>query len=113
MSPLNRIAQLSEELRNAAETVASVSATRADLAAKASQLSDENALLRSQLRDAQEQSRRDSETIARLAKDKLELVETCKNAANVLAALAIGDLSRVRPDSPALSQLRQAISRHA
>ena len=31
------------------------------------QLSDENALLRSQLRDAQEQAKRDSETIARLA----------------------------------------------
>jgi len=30
------------------------------------QLSDENALLRSQLRDAQEQAKRDSETISRL-----------------------------------------------
>ena len=37
------------------------------------QLSDENALLRSQLRDAQEQAKRDSETIARLAADKQEI----------------------------------------
>lgn len=80
MSPLDRIAQLSEELRNAAETVASVSATRADLAAKASRLSAENAILRaekehkencianlrSQLADGQEQAKRDSATIKRL-----------------------------------------------
>ena len=35
-----------------------------------SQLADENAILRTQLRDAQEQAKRDTETIARLSSRK-------------------------------------------
>lgn len=35
-----------------------------------SQLTDENAILRTQLRDAQEQAKRDTETIARLSSHK-------------------------------------------
>lgn len=49
MSPLDRIAQLNAEVGT---------------------LTRENAMLRSQLHDAQEQAKRDSETIARLAKEK-------------------------------------------
>ena len=35
-----------------------------------SQLTDENAILRTQLRDAQEQAKRDTETIAKLSKER-------------------------------------------
>ena len=34
------------------------------------QLTDENAILRTQLRDAQEQAKRDTETIAKLSKER-------------------------------------------
>ena len=52
------------------------------------QLTDENALLRTQLHDAQEQAKRDTETIARLAKDKRELVRMVSLSASELASLA-------------------------
>lgn len=40
-----------------------------------------------------------------------ELLEAAQNAANVLAALATGQLKGVTPDSPALAQLRSAIAK--
>ena len=47
-----------------------------------SQLTDENALLRSQLHDAQEQAKRDTETIARQRNEVEILAQACeqKNA---------------------------------
>ena len=46
------------------------------------QLADENAILRSQLRDAQEQAKRDTETIARQRNEVEILAQACeqKNA---------------------------------
>ena len=46
------------------------------------QLTDENAILRSQLRDAQEQAKRDTETIARQRNEVEILAQACeqKNA---------------------------------
>lgn len=52
------------------------------------QLSDENAPLRSQLLDAQEQAKRDSETIARLVKDRddsISLLRTCSDDLHMAA----------------------------
>lgn len=51
-----------------------------------SQLTDENALLRSQLHDAQEQAKRDTETIGRLAKDKERMDWLSDNVAYVMLA---------------------------
>ena len=47
-----------------------------------SQLTDENAILRTQLRDAQEQAKRDTETIARQRNEVEILAQACeqKNA---------------------------------
>lgn len=48
---------------------------------------------------------------ARLIAAAPELLDACKNAANVLAALAVGTLTKVERDSPAILQLRAAISK--
>lgn len=49
---------------------------------RVSQLTDENALLRSQLHDAQEQAKRDTETVARQRNEVEILAQACeqKNA---------------------------------
>ena len=39
-----------------------------------------------------------------------ELLDAAQNAANVLAALATGQLETITPDSPAIAQLRTAIT---
>ena len=50
------------------------------------QLNDEIALLRSQLADARQQLERDSATIAKLAKDKRELVSALGTCRSTLSA---------------------------
>jgi hypothetical protein len=47
---------------------------------------------------------------ARLIAAAPDLLAAARNAANVLAGLAIGDLDTVTRDSPALQQLRAAIA---
>ena len=49
-----------------------------------SQLTDENALLRSQLHDAQEQAKRDTETIARQRETTEKLGALCSKRENQL-----------------------------
>ena len=49
---------------------------------RVSQLTDENALLRSQLRDAQEQAKRDTETIARQRETTEKLGALCSKRDN-------------------------------
>lgn len=51
------------------------------------------------------------EANARLIAAAPELLSACRNAANVLAALATGQLKAVDKDSPALLQLRTAIAK--
>lgn len=48
------------------------------------QLTDENALLRTQLRDAQEQAKRDTETITLLAKDNSRVSANFEGACDLL-----------------------------
>jgi hypothetical protein len=48
---------------------------------------------------------------ARLIAAAPDLLAALQNAANVLAALATGQLKSVRPDSPALAKARVAISK--
>ena len=48
------------------------------------QLTDENAILRTQLRDAQEQAKRDTETIALLAKDNSRVSANFEGACDLL-----------------------------
>jgi hypothetical protein len=47
----------------------------------------------------------------RLISSAPELLAACRNAVNVLAGLIQGDLKEIRGDSPALLQLRAAISK--
>ena len=61
------------------------------------QLTDENALLRSQLADAQAQAKRDSETIARLAKDKERMDWLCSDTMEANSFLVF-DVPRHSPD---------------
>lgn len=49
--------------------------------------------------------------IVRAVNSHDELLEAAKNARNVLAALAVGDLKQVRADSSALLALRSAIAK--
>jgi hypothetical protein len=54
------------------------------------------------------------DAIAKLERDQLiaaELLAACQNAANILAALATGQLTAIHRDSSALSQLRAAIAK--
>lgn len=76
MSPIDRIAQLNAEVGT---------------------LTRENVLLRSQLHDAQEQAKRDSETIARLAKDKERMDWLCSDAMEANCFI-VYDFARVSPD---------------
>lgn len=75
------------------------------------QLSDENALLRSQLRDAQEQANRDSETIARLAADKSGLADALSGVYKWLKTFQVGDIAP--PSASIMEAVCSAISRHA
>ena len=69
MSPLDRIAKLNQEVAELKE--AHAAANRLLQLEK-----DTNALLRSQLADARKQLEADSQTIAKLAKDKRELSDS-------------------------------------
>lgn len=111
MNPLDRIAQLNakvgtltrgnvllremnrkQELRCSELVTDAASASEAHAAANRllSLERDSNALLRSQLHDAQEQAKRDSETIARLVKEK----ESLEDAARFIPAEWVEALSR-------------------
>jgi hypothetical protein len=52
-----------------------------------------------------------AEANARLIASAPELLAACQNAANILAALATGQLTAIHRDSSALSQLRAAIAK--
>lgn len=79
-----------------------------------SQLSpDENAVLRSQLHEAQQQAKRDSEMITRLAKDKQEILEQL-----FVALCFVEDCEHCEDYKPGivssrLKKIRETISRHA
>ena len=79
MSPLDRIAQLTERAENA-EKQADIALSNCEAAQR------EVALLRSQLADSRQQLERDSATIAKLAKDKQELVSTLNACHSTLSA---------------------------
>ena len=71
MNPLDRIAQLTERAENAEE--------QCDIVQRICESAQrEVALLRSQLADARQDLERDSATIAKLAKDKRELVSALR-----------------------------------
>lgn len=53
----------------------------------------------------------EGESNARLIASAPELLAALKNAGNVLAGLATGDLKEIRADSPALAQIRAAIAK--
>lgn len=75
------------------------------------QLTDENALLRSQLHDAQEQAERDSETIARLAKDKSGLADALRGCYKWLKTFQVGYIAT--PSASIMETVCSALSRHA
>ena len=73
MNPLDRITQLTERAENAEK--------QCDIVQRICESAQrEVALLRSQLADARQQLERDSATIAKLAKDKQELVSALRRA---------------------------------
>ena len=82
------------------------------------QLTDENALLRSQLSDARKQLESDSATIAKLVKDKRELVSALRDVPAALRELFEADddgpfdLLRANLDS-AMRNAAKVLSRHA
>ena len=90
MSPLDRIAQLTERAPNA-EKQCDIALNLCESAQR------EVALLRSQLSDARQQLERDSATIAKLAKDKRELKE---GAAELLNAIIIWHEAYMRKTPP-------------
>jgi hypothetical protein len=57
------------------------------------------------------QMQNDADFIVRAVNAHEALLEAAKNARNVLAALAIGDLKGIKADSPALQMLRDAIAK--
>ena len=75
------------------------------------QLNNEVALLRSQLSDAREQLEADSATIAKLAKDKRELVSALRNLEH-RAAAALNGVEQLNP-ATVLASCETALSRHA
>lgn len=88
MSPLDRIVQLTQENRSM-ETAALRLADDFDkLTEENRQLSRSVDLLRSQLADARKQLEADSQTIAKLAKDKRELLRMVSLCASEFASLA-------------------------
>lgn len=95
MSPLDRISQLSEEL---------------------SKLRDINLILQSQIADAREQAKRDSEIITRLAADKRELVSTLPDVEFLLRKIGINWReagSMTDSCSRASKEITALLSRHA
>ena len=77
------------------------------------QLNDEVALLRSQLSDARKQLESDSATIAKLAKDKQEILEQL-----FVALCFVEDCEHCEDYKPGivssrLKKIRETISRHA
>ena len=87
-----------------------------------SQLTDENALLRSQLQDAQQQAKRDSETIARLAKGNPELREESVDLLNAIIIWLEADMRKTPPPAESMAayfipsfckNARKFLSRHA
>ena len=78
MNPLDRIAQLTERAENAEE--------QCDIVQRICESAQrEVALLRSQLADARQQLERDSATIAKLAKDKRELISALQRLVHPMA----------------------------
>ena len=75
------------------------------------QLNNEVALLRSQLSDARKQLEADSATIAKLAKDKRELVSALRNLEH-RAAAALNGVEQLNP-ATVLASCETALSRHA
>ena len=75
------------------------------------QLNNEVALLRSQLYDARKQLEADSATIAKLAKDKRELVSALRNLEH-RAAAALNGVEQLNP-ATVLASCETALSRHA
>ena len=79
MNPLDRIAQLTERAENAEK--------QCDIVQRICESAQrEVALLRSQLADARRQLERDSATIAKLAKDKRELVSALNACHSTLSS---------------------------
>ena len=81
---------------------------------RVSQLTDENALLRSQLHDAQEQAKRDTETIARLARDKgiLRAAATCQKATNPSQISSESATPGLRTDNPMAEPVMGGLPRY-
>ena len=73
------------------------------------QLNDEVALLRSQLFDARKQLESESATIAKLAKDKRELVSALRNLEH-RAAAALNGVEQLNPTT-VLASCETALSR--
>ena len=111
MNPLDRIAQLTERAENAEK--------QADMALSNCESAQRDvALLRSQLADARQQLERDSATIAKLAKDKRELMVALRDVPAALRELFEADddgpleLLRANLDS-AMRNAAEVLSRHA
>ena len=93
MNPLDRINQLNAEvatLRSEKQSMETAALRLADdydaLKAKYCELEDRNAILCTRLRDGQEQAKRDSETIALLAKEKQAHADRLAITANEIRA---------------------------
>ena len=82
MSPFDRIAQLN---------------------ARVSSLEDENAVLRSQLEDARKQAAHDSQTIAKLAKDKQELFAESAELLNAITLWIEADMRQAPPNAESMA----------
>ena len=67
------------------------------------QLTDENAILRSQLSDARKQLEADSATISKLAKDKRDLKEESAELLNAIVLWHEADMRKTPPSSDSIA----------
>ena len=115
MNPLDRISQLTERAENAEK--------QCDIVQRICESAQrEVALLRSQLADARQQIERDSDTIAKLAKDKRELKEESAELLNAIVLWHEADMRKTPPSSESMAAFflpafcknaRNFLSRHA
>ena len=96
MSPLDRIEQLNQEVAELKE--AHAAANRLLQLEK-----DTNALLRSQLADARKQLEADSQTIAKLAKDKRELFAESSELLNAITLWVEADMRQAPPHAESMA----------